>query len=698
MTELQKSAASPVRKTFTGFILKLAVVLIALGVYAGLNQLEALKTDHNKPLMLVDARDEGRAKRFAQVSVADLEPLLGPAGKEREQLKSLVSGELTYRSFKNEDELADALSDAVRIKRDEEKKGLLAAQETLRKRLDSFKDEKARVEARLRDLLAAEKQKADRENSEKQKAGKEPTGDPPPSVDVALKGLLEASAADDGAVIRLKNKTPERTDAEKISLALYDPKTKKEDLAVWHKTVERQIAWISGQTAGGKSPDESTAADIKRIDETARNQLWVANVIFRANLERDSDKLRGRSPRLLDIGPVFKEGNGAYVIYQTARTAAIVVLVFAVVSVLLLLLRLIPFFASAAETVRQQLGDVYKSSGGGGGGGTAAVGPQLARSLVLTAAALGVGTAVVVAGNSISDGGPRVAVAGATSDDRPDHSTVNRGTTVNNTRNTGGGDNDKTTVEFNPEIIYPEPYVIRYEVPVLVPSGGGGGGTLSLPQDFVKVFTDAAGRLDTLSKQPFVLKSDVSDVKQYVDDRVDSKVTSHLDNLQTNVLPALASKEDLQKESERIGWRVFDIDTRVLGVEQNLGETLAGLSNNLANTNALLSRQNSGGRNFFTATRQVFLGGDTYMASPEAASALRRQMCGGTPCADAGAESLLKALAEMVGQPPQDDGKFMKALSAKMVSLGPGPGLTATEQKALKDWKSVVLKFTRLSF
>jgi hypothetical protein len=180
---------------------------------------------------------------------------------------------------------------------------------------------------------------------------------------------------------------------------------------------------------------------------------------------------------------------------------------------------------------------------------------------------------------------------------------------------------------------------------------------------------------------------------------VDSKVGTHLTNLQTNVLPGLASKDDLRKETDRMDWRVFDVDTRLLGVQQNLSDTLAGLSNDLASTNVLLGRRNSGGRSFFTATRQLFLGGDRHMVTPQTLSALRKQMCGPDQCAGApDKQGLLEALRQMVGQPPQSDDKLIKALGEKMVSLGNGAGLTDAQKKTLKDWKSVVLNFTRVAF
>ena len=375
MTNSQNTtpAESPTRKTAKGFALKLAVVLTAVGVYFGLNSLEALKTYHNRPFMIVEGSeaeaDDTEAKGFAPLRASRLSKALeattaaSPGGKpgqpdaDRAALGDMISQDLTYRPFRNEDEIVVALSDSIREHRDEEKKRLLGMQESMNKQLAAYRDEMDKVRDRLSALISPAIE-ADVPEEATAKLTKEERAK---RVEAEIKTLMDdrANAASEAKLFTLKNEKREGTETEKTSLALYDAGTKKEDLAVWLNTLAARESALKNRNEDWRELDEK----IKAADETARNQLRIANVTFRAKLEQSRAELRGQSTRLLDIGPVFREGSGAYVIYQTCRTVALVLLVFAVLSVFLLLLRIIPFFASASTTLTGQLGDLFKTSG-----------------------------------------------------------------------------------------------------------------------------------------------------------------------------------------------------------------------------------------------------------------------------------------------------------------------------------------------
>lgn len=749
-----KPAESPTGKTAKGFALKLAVVLIAVGVYFGLNWLEALKTYHNRPFMIVEGSEaeanDTEAKGFAALRVSRLYKELeattaaSPGGKpgqadaDRAALRDMISQDLTYRPFRSEDEIVVALNDSIREHRDEEKKRLTGVQESMKKQLAAYSDEMNKVKDRLSALISPtikadvpEEETKGLTSKEKEKLVKEATAKltdeaRAKGVEARIKTLRDdkANAASEARLFTLKNDKREGTETEKTSLALYDAGTKESDLAVWLNTLAARESALENRNEDWKELDNK----IKAADESARNQLRIANVTFRAKLEQSRAELRGQSARLLDIGPVFREGSGAYVIYQTCRTVALVLLVFAVLSVFLLMLRIIPFFASASTTLTGQLGDLFKTSGGGGGGDGEGGGggvPQLARSIVMTAAALGVGTAVVVAGNSLSDKGPRMAVAGSsTSDDDPEgyYAPVYRPTNVKyDNGKTGKGGDSKTEVAFTPDIIYPEPLVINHEVPVFVGGGGrSGGGVLSLPKDVTDTMEKLIGTgadvikltntITTAQKTADEAKLAAGEAKKTADGVstivVGGRMSDKLEGLNSQVPLLQAATAELQKESQYRGWQMFQL-------QNNVGRTLEGLSD----TNVMLmGRQNSGGRNVLTSTRQFFFKRNHYMVTGQVLTALRKVMCGPESCkardpkdlnevaAAEEKERLLLSLAAMMGRPPQTEGDFIDALKDSLyrqLNSGRernGTSLAPQQAGVLKDWKSVVLKYARVSY
>jgi hypothetical protein len=735
----QQHVTSPVAKTLWGFFLKLLVVVVALGIYYGLDRLESWKEDRNRPLMVVKGKDSrALARGFAPIYVGELEEALGTGTEglkkdeaqllenDREALKALVRRELTYRPFKDEGEIATALSDAVRQDRDQGKAKLLGAREAMLKQLAAYEQEARLVKNRLlylvrppvaaeptgKDVPAADEAAA--EETEQQKAARKATAEKAAdeAAEAKIKELKEKSVVSDSEVFRLKNRVDyDYTEGERINLALFDRNTTKENLATWLVTVEDQAERLKRQ-----NPDWEKL-DVKKIDElddAAQRRLQIANLTFRSALEGEGNRARGWSAGRLDIGRVFDENSGAYVIYQTFRTAALVLLVFAVLSIILLLLRVVPAFAGSSGTLMAQIGDVFKSSGSGDGG---RVVPQVAKSLVVTAAALGVGTAAVVAGNSISDSRPRVAVAGAMSDDGAGYVAINRrpngragGGAVGGGSGAAGGDGAsevKTSVEFNPYIIHAAPYVIEKQVGGETSGdinwNGGGGGVLTLPQDIVE-------RLRLLTPRPTepaasqsefnALRDKVTEINSTVDQRIEKQMELKLITFQSALL-GMATKADLENEAQFRGWQFFTFNKRLEGIEQNLGVTLTKLSQELSDANALMAaRQNSGGRNILTRTKQFFFNGDRYMVSSQALDALGKLMCGVEPCESEGnkyKKQILDGLREMSGQPPVSGGDFIDALRGKIVTAAGAP-LDKKQKDALSKWKSVILKHTRVAY
>ena len=86
---------------------------------------------------------------------------------------------------------------------------------------------------------------------------------------------------------------------------------------------------------------------------------------------------------------VLDEKNGSHVIFNILWLTCMVLLVFGILFVILLLLRPLPPFACGVEALTEQTKSLLARP---------SATPELARTVTVTLAALGIGTAVAVAG------------------------------------------------------------------------------------------------------------------------------------------------------------------------------------------------------------------------------------------------------------------------------------------------------------
>lgn len=764
MNEKQTPTSSPLRQTSKGVGWKLLVVLVALGAYGGIKVLESQKrsfdTERQKPIFIVDSQNKPAPTDASQpaaqtsnvqravsqetndyiaITNTDLKEDLKKAMKgqsipaESEQSVSAemneVSAEmnkfvdkLKYQPFRDANEILNRLSDEALANSAEKKKGALRKQEAFNKDLTGKEvmlvEEKILVDSRLRSAVAEEVGKEAR-NGAKQKTDQDDKL-LEEKIRTRREDYLKDYSANDKKVFELKARYRDaEQEASAINPALY--KATASELAVWSNTLDRDIARLRGKTEM-EGQLESIEKEIKNADDAAQQQLKVLHTGFRKNLKERIKNLPGSGSNhwflsIFDPRSVLDEKSGAYVIYQTCRTIALVVLVLFVLSLFLLVLRRLPFFASGSGTLMDQISGVFKSSGGGGSGGGEGAVPQFAKSLVVTAAALGIGTAVVVAGNSMAGGqttGAEDADFYVSSNLRGGGSQPRRPRVPSGN---GNGETDGATpvnVEFSPEIIHPEPIVIDYkrEVAVFNPDPIN-----SLAGD-VKRLTESLGRF---SEEAINLRSEVIAAKAQANTDMDTKVS----NLSQQLTPQIASlRSDLDKTAQFNQWEVFSLNNRMGSFETNFGDTLKNVSSELTSTrNAVetLGRgQNSGGRNIVTATQQFLLGRNRYMATKQSYIALKNLMCKSdtpcegaqcnAPCTDtdkeeaAAKEQLLQVLKSMIGKPPMKEDEFLENFKPRKPKAGTTSSTKAgttsppVNPALLAKWKSILLKYTRVAY
>jgi hypothetical protein len=336
----------------------------------------------------------------------------------------------------------------------------------------------------------------------------------------------------------------------------------------------------------------------------------------------------------------------------------------------------------------------------------------------VTAAALGVGTAVAVAGTSLASN------SSTSADDADEGRTTV--TARNNIRlpnqlrpiKDGGEEQVPVKVEFSPEIIHPEPLVIK--------SPGGGDDTTGSGSFDPQAINELTQNVQNLTRMFAAYNEEAVRLRNEVDSKLESRVRSEVNTAKTDIKNDLlnlqqpkfeALNNSLAQSNLFNRWETFGLRDRMNAFDTNFGTTLKNVSEELASTRNTLENlergQNSGGRNLATRTKQLFLSGNTYMATNQAVVTLRRLMCTpDKPCAvveckpgdkpnelcsgkaaereiAAAKQRILSALEGRIGLPPTKDDRFLQALRDK---------LSDKDEAVLAEWKPILLKYTRVAY
>jgi hypothetical protein len=711
------------RATLRRMSWKFLVVGVALLAYAGLRGLEGAKHSYDeergRPLVLVDdgyaeqvraaldnlkrgvaPRDGSERLRYDAVLLkkGDVVGVLDakrPAGVFDEETVRGVGeavARVGYQSFKGAKELLDRLDEEILDGADNEKKSLMAAEEAESRaqasKLPEFSQEKGEVRNALTDRY------------------REANGLPQQQTPTA--GQLDAWLGE-----QLKDlKRPPATDKEierwRKDLGAPNKRLPDEQLLRWQAAINRRN---TNEELRQKSRLQEVKTKISDIDERAQRQVSAIYTVLKPELPRlIRDGVNapdgGGSALVSFFSPraVLDEENGIHVVYQTLRLTFVVVLVFAVLFVVMLLLRPMPFFASGTDALLEQAGGLFGGEGRGGA-------PQVAKSIAMTAAALGVGAAVAVAGSTAVGDGKRRGGGGGGSGDPVEQGRDGRDGQVGarGQRGLAGRRGEDGVVE----------HVVTLAEPIVYPSPI----TVNVPQPSVTFDTT---RLGTLEAELGRIKAATDTTLPGVDERLDVRLKSVEQDA------AVLRQVDVKKLYTDVGL----IDGRLTGAEtelkdyvqwkttvtQQFAEAIGRFQEQLGETNSAVAElrdnsferlQNSGGRSLPTRALQVFKR-DRYLVTDLSVRALRSVMsrpasacptpdgtppdpkkkcCGGTPtgaafCYATDVEPLLLArLSALIGKPPMKDSDLRAALLGNKV--------TGAD---LNPWESVIRKYTRMAY
>jgi hypothetical protein len=171
------------------------------------------------------------------------------------------------------------------------------------------------------------------------------------------------------------------------------------------KTVDETIQKNTVSLAEGEKKHNASAAinaaTIQGLYSESRERIDAIYNEFGAKLPgiilAIQQKPRGPLDSLFDslLKPVLDEQSSLYVVFQTLRLTALILLVLSFGFVLVMALRQLPL-TNGSDALTDQFKSLIAFKPGGGG-------QDIARAAVLSVAAVGVGTAAFVAGNSIND-------------------------------------------------------------------------------------------------------------------------------------------------------------------------------------------------------------------------------------------------------------------------------------------------------
>lgn len=694
------------RQTLKSIGWKLLIVAVALAAYAGQKALERTKQtydgERSRPLVIVDdadpkladARQTNRREDFIPLRVSRIQKLLSDAeqrphgAKETGQIPLAdFINRIKYQNLKNENEIIDRLNAEVLLESDLTKRAYLDTRDTLNKnraaKLALLADEKTQVYNRLMQVVSEKTTETDeQEKSEQAKAAIQELRKTNPPDEKQLAELKRPGGGKVAAAARTSRRGAAQSTAGVLSIDEVLAKATKEQLAVWLNTLDKQIRDeqnVEVARQGIADADRVAQSQIKTIYEALRPQL--SGIVRDAKLEQGITAPSGRVTAFFDPRSIFNDKSGSYVIYQTLWLICIGVVVFFVVFLFFALLRPLPFFAGKSETLASQFERLLSRPGAAEGAA-----PQLARSLIISAAALGVGTAaaVAVAGDRAINrpqlGGGDSAVVAAAYEPGDERSYLP------GTRRIVDPPRTPLKVELTPQIIYPQPTVIEH---MMYAAPGGSSFDPSL-------FTDLNGKVMALTTSNANLIHTIDYLKTEVQKVND--VEKGVAGLKLQVgevkVPALESKVLLVEQSTKSSdSKIVGLDGRLVLMEKQFAISLDSISKDLTETKQAVSdlrnnsferTQNSGGRGFITRTQQLFRG-DRFMVSHQSFEALKDLMCRGGCGTDTDKTKMIDALKSLVGQPPRDQSNFLKSFALVTPNV-------------LKQWKPLLLKYTRVPY
>ena len=388
---------------------------------------------------------------------------------------------------------------------------------------------------------------------------------------------------------------------------------------------------------------------------------------------------------------ILDDRRGEYAIYQAGYLTCIVLLVFGLLYPVYLLLRLLPPFAPSLVPLTDQAKAIISGRTAIGSAGALAA-PGIAKTLALSAAAVGIGTAVAVANNGPSPTSKQSVAAS--------NITQREGDLINDPRIRKilyeiASDREPATPPDPSELKGLEERLNRRIDDILTGLPGDGSGGVN-PEGLARAEALAAlqSRFDGLG----LTQADVAKLKE------DSSKFNHLYDQTLDI-----NFPDLKTRTADIGigdatrfkavipqleTRTGNLETKTVGLETKATQLETQFFKRLDDANSrilgvrddsFIGSQGSQGRNFFSRMKQLFR--ERYMATNQSYRVMENLMCEkpvwpGDPtlesCRSADSRNILKELRALIGKEARGESGFLSALGA-----------------SASPWKRALLRYNR---
>lgn len=658
-------------QTGMSFLWKLLIVLAGVGAYYGLNSMENTKATYDKArdaaIVIVDkAADTKTERNSVEMEAAGVKAFYDQAdvrkamAEQAKQLSPPVSADefivemkgyidrVKYQPFRNGDEVLESLNQEIL-------KDQAAAEKSSQQQIDIIDKQAAAQQARFvtQQLekcppLKEKEQPAKAKEIPATKANHagSPKPTPPPTAESICEGL---------------KKQIESTE---------------ENRRFQNQLEQNKLAAISNRKE----------ARVRSVYQYLRPKL-LAQVEIKKNESPLSSFAFFFPANVLD------DRNGIHVIYSIFWLTCMVILIFGVLFLILLVLRPLPPFAGGAEALSEQARTFLSKR---------SATPELAKTLIAATAAVGIGTAVAVAGGTHNLTPGRSADLGTPAQ-------YQQGSTDGKP----GDGSRRPQPQASPVINVTAYAPVAYPSPMTINIPSSEGRAIAALGERVGGFD---GRLETIRLAQEGMPKTVQDmingtiehnVRPSVDqlDRTTNELRNDQEVTGANLLLAQAGLDDLQQRADTL-----EVDFFKRADEFN--NTLQDFRNE-----QLRQPQRMRTQNIFTRAKQLFTPGpERYLVTEQSYQLLKSIMCAsdnsspsssssnplpsppcsltlGCKCSSEVSEIFTK-LKKMIGKEPKPEGAFMSQFDDD--ANDPTTNLGPKAKEKLKLWKSLILKYSRV--
>jgi hypothetical protein len=406
---------------------------------------------------------------------------------------------------------------------------------------------------------------------------------------------------------------------------------------------------------------------------------------------------------------VLDDKRGEYAIYQAGYLTCVVLLVFGLLYPIYLLLRLLPPFAASLDPLADQ-GKAIISGRTSASAAASLAAPGIVKTLALSVAAVGIGTAVAVANNGSSpvrNQSPALADVAALAQSLGISNKLKNGGDVES-QDGGPPATPTATPPYESKIKELEGRIKKLEDG---PEGPGPNlGDLAKAQELKDLRTDFRNlKLDPAKVEK--LENGVDRFNSFNDqtsgidfsslnERTSDIAKGDATLLKQTLLPQLEKEkgiletktDDLEKKTKDLEMKATDLETRFFNKLDTANNQILG-----ARDDNFVGSQGSQGRNILTRTKQLFHG-ERYMVTNQSYRVMENLMCE-TPvgrsgvitaamCTNPQARTILAVLREHVGQGPVGQSEFLGWFR----NNGFGVDVSST------PWTRALLRYDRLPY